>query len=157
MQHLFNGVAVDGIFNGVMTAAALALSHNKVLKISIFSRLQDQLRHQLTIFLHDDFVCWQSPHLQQEEDRENQDKKVDWAHKKKAKSVAEANASLVLERIKALAPLQQQEKVTQLLWHSQCLKSLFLIPINKKITQLIEIAQDENNINLMNPTWEPWI
>jgi len=132
-QKLFNGIAIDGIFNGVMTAAAMCLSLYK-----------EQLRHQLVVYLREEFFAWQCPE-ELDTPPENRKPEAEMEWKRLMKAAVEINSTTILERIKALGPPPQPDK------------SLFLIPINKKISQLIDVAQDQENISQMDPTWSPWI
>jgi len=100
------------------------------------SQYKDQLRHHLAIFLRDDLISWQIP--------EELDDEIEW--KKKLRVTVETGVNFFIEKVKAVAPALQ---VTD--------KNLFNIPINKKVTELIEQAQDPLNLCQMDPLWQPWI
>jgi len=140
MVNAFTPVHIDGIFNGVMTAAALC-----------FNQYKDQLKHHLMIFLRDDIIAWQSS--DEIIDNETRDIQAENEAKKKLKVTVEENTKVILDRIKDLAtPAINAHNLT-----AAGEKAVPTTPINKAITDLIEEAQSSQNVAQMDPTWMPWV
>jgi len=137
LQMFFNQVHIDGSFNGTMTGTALCLNHHK-----------DQLRHQLGLFIHDNLIDWHVQHNPNHDPSSTApaDKKADMELRRKVLGIVDSNVDSILTHITSLVP-----SVTELE------KTKFTLPLNKKISELIDSAQSVDGISMMDPSWMPWI
>eukprot|EP01114_Cavostelium_apophysatum_P014185 TRINITY_DN3613_c0_g1_i5.p1 TRINITY_DN3613_c0_g1~~TRINITY_DN3613_c0_g1_i5.p1 ORF type:complete len:3612 (+),score=1106.25 TRINITY_DN3613_c0_g1_i5:200-11035(+) len=135
-KEFFDPMYIDGMFLGTASGTAMCFAHYK-----------DQLKHQLTLFLRDEIIAWQTTteDLEAESNVAAREKRSDFDARKKLKVLVESNVSTILDRIKNVAPTMQFDK------------NSFTVPINSEVSKLIELAQNESNISQMKPTWFPFM
>ena len=147
LNALSNAIGIDGLFNGSMLAAAIALQDR-------LERLQDSL----CLFLRDDLVSWQYG-------RDNAVKQL--RSRDELKERVNANANLVAKNIANMAPPKPMDKVGFVCLSRQSTNvfsfgcflqnQLSSIPVNKRVSELISIAMSTHCLAQMPPGWQPWL
>jgi phosphatidylinositol kinase/protein kinase (PI-3 family) len=94
--------------------------------------VQSILENYLNLYFRDELVEWVRHEILRE--------KEPYVHQ-----LAQHNCELTMKKLQNVAPpLQPSHPLT-------------LVPVNSKITQLIEAAQSKSNLARMDPTWFPWL
>ena len=132
LTNFMGEIHLEGVFSSVMSSAALCFSHYK-----------EQIKDHLTLFLREDYLDWQSSDelLYNEADK---DKSMDVEVKKKVFDAVEMNVNNILEKIGSLEP--------QAVYSPED-KHLYSVPLNKRVTELIDAAQNPASIAQTDPTW----
>jgi phosphatidylinositol kinase/protein kinase (PI-3 family) len=96
-----------------------------------FTQYKDQLKHHLASYLWDELMARNSV----------EDVEMNAEKRKQSKAIVEANVNVIMTRIKSFTTPMSAEKV---------------VPLNKRVVELVSTATDSENISQMNPNWQPW-
>jgi hypothetical protein len=149
--QFLNELHIGGPFCAVLTSVAMCLHHYK-----------DQLQHLIAIYLRDDLTEWQQQQEQRSTSTNSGEVVVDVSEdvRVKLKSSVNQNLTMILDTIKHVAPVPPADKV--FIFVLPCVtdrhqpQSLFTIPLNQRITELISASRNTQKISSLPPTWMPW-
>ena len=90
----------------------------------------------MNLYLRDDLLNWQWS-------EETPMRRVQ--SKDELKEKVENNVSFVFRNIQSLAPPSAVDKAA------------YSIPVNRKVSELIQVATSVEELSKMDPTWQPWL
>jgi len=130
LSTMLSRFLIDGVFAITMSAVSLSLS-----------KKSEVLRPFFSLMIRDDILSW---HSSKSPPRSEIEQRV---IEQQLSDRVEKNVQKILEKVCALSPVPGELDPT----------SKIPIPIDGRVQDLIEAAENSGNLSQMNPTWMPWL